>query len=95
MGIASTGGRPPAAIVFNRAPGFVLAADVGHARTRVAVCDLAGAPRAERVVRAGVDEPPEGLLGLVADSVPGIARHGAGRSAAVRGIGVGLAPGVG
>ena len=49
------------------APGFVLAADVGHARTRVAVCDLSGAPRAERVVPAGIDEPPEALLGLVAD----------------------------
>src|SRR5262245_45599907 len=61
-GHASTGGRPPAAIVFNQRAGYVLAADIGYTRTRVAVCDLGGAPRAERLIGAGVDGPPEPLL---------------------------------
>ncbi len=92
-GHASTGGRPPAAIVFNQRAGFVLAADIGHARTRVAVCDLSGAPRAERVVPAGIDEPPEGLLGLMADRFRELLATAHVDPAAVRGIGVGLAPG--
>jgi predicted NBD/HSP70 family sugar kinase len=92
-GHASTGGRPPAAIVFNQRAGFVLAADVGHARTRVAVCDLAGAPRAERVVPAGIDEPPDTLLGRVADRFPELLGTARIELADVRGIGVGLAPG--
>ncbi len=92
-GHASTGGRPPAAIVFNQRAGFVLAADVGHTRTRVAVCDLSGAPRAERVVPAGIDEPPEGLLGLVADRFRELLATAGIDPASVRGIGFGLAPG--
>jgi predicted NBD/HSP70 family sugar kinase len=92
-GHASTGGRPPAAIVFNQRAGFVLAADVGHARTRVAVCDLSGAPRAERVMPAGIDEAPEGLLGLVADRFRELLATARVDPAAVRGIGVGLASG--
>ncbi len=92
-GHASTGGRPPAAIVFNQRAGFVLAADIGHARTRVAVCDLSGAPRAERVVPAGIDEAPEGLLGLMADRFRELLATARVNPAAVRGIGVGLAPG--
>jgi predicted NBD/HSP70 family sugar kinase len=92
-GHASTGGRPPAAIVFNRRAGYVLAADIGFSRTRVAVCDLAGAPRAERLVPAGVDGRPETLLALVRARFDELLETAAVDAAAVRGVGVGLAPG--
>src|SRR4051812_24338612 len=47
-GIASTGGRPPATLTFNPSAGVVLVADLDGSRSRVAVCDLAAKPLAER-----------------------------------------------
>jgi predicted NBD/HSP70 family sugar kinase len=92
-GHASTGGRPPAAIVFNQRAGFVLAADIGYARTRVAVCDLGGAPRAERLIGGGVEGPPQRLLERVRAHFDELLEAAAVDAAAVRGVGVGLAPG--
>jgi predicted NBD/HSP70 family sugar kinase len=92
-GGASTGGRPPAVIVFNQRAGFVLAADIGYARTRVAVCDLAGAPRAERLIAAGADGPPEPLLGLVRARFDELLAAAGVDVAAVLGVGVGCVPG--
>jgi predicted ArsR family transcriptional regulator len=46
-GSASTGGRPPTVLAFNREAGVVLAADLGATHSRLAVADLAGAPLAE------------------------------------------------
>ncbi|HEX6024754.1 MAG TPA: ROK family transcriptional regulator [Solirubrobacter sp.] len=85
-GRASTGGRPPATIVFNPRAGYVLAADVGQSRTRVAVCDLGGELCAERTIASGAPESMRAVLDelLAAAGVDG---------AAVRGVGVGLAPG--
>src|SRR4051794_9333431 len=47
-GIASTGGRPPATLTFNRSAGVVLVADLDASRSRIAVCDLEATPLAER-----------------------------------------------
>ena len=47
-GSASTGGRPPTVLAFNRDAGVVLVADLGATHARVAVSDLAGTPLAER-----------------------------------------------
>ena len=47
-GTASTGGRPPTVLAFNRGAGVVLVADLGATHSRLAVSDLAGAPLAER-----------------------------------------------
>ena len=40
--LASTGGRPPGALVFNKDAGIVLAAAVGRSRSQLAVLDLDG-----------------------------------------------------
>ena len=47
-GSASTGGRPPTMLAFNRDAGVVLVADLGATHARVAVSDLGGTPLAER-----------------------------------------------
>src|SRR5215217_4916681 len=39
---ASTGGRPPTVLEFNRSAGLVLAADLGATHSRVGVADLGG-----------------------------------------------------
>src|SRR3954449_3567800 len=40
--LASTGGRPPGALVFNRSAGVVLAVAIGRSRSQLAVLDLDG-----------------------------------------------------
>src|SRR3954451_24963446 len=39
---ASTGGRPPRVLAFNRGAGVVLAADLGATHSRLALTDLGG-----------------------------------------------------
>jgi predicted NBD/HSP70 family sugar kinase len=48
----STGGRPPARLVFNADAGVVLAAAIGRSRTQLGVCNLAG----EVLAMADVDQ---------------------------------------
>ena len=50
-GTASTGGRPPTVLAFNRAAGVVLVAALGATHARLAVTDLAGDPLAEQRLR--------------------------------------------
>jgi predicted NBD/HSP70 family sugar kinase len=50
--VASTGGRPPARLVFNAAAGVVLAAAIGRSRTQLGVCNLAG----EILTMADIDQ---------------------------------------
>ncbi|WP_299052312.1 ROK family protein [uncultured Nocardioides sp.] len=75
---ASTGGRPPGSLVFNRTAGVVLAAAVGRSRTQLAVLDLTGAElacdEADHEAGAGpatvMPDVVERLRGLLA-AVPG------------------------
>src|SRR3954467_3847751 len=64
-GSASTGGRPPTVLAFNRDAGVVLVADLGATHARVAVSDLAGAPLSERAYDTDVARAPEVVLGWV------------------------------
>jgi predicted NBD/HSP70 family sugar kinase len=58
--LASTGGRPPGALVFDRSAGVVLAVAVGRSRSQLAVLDLDGhelaADSGDHAVGAGPDE---------------------------------------
>src|SRR6187549_4200889 len=64
-GSASTGGRPPTVLAFNRSAGVVLVADLGATHSRLAVSDLAGAPLSERAYDTDVARPPEVALAWV------------------------------
>jgi predicted NBD/HSP70 family sugar kinase len=66
---ASTGGRPPAHLRFNRDAGVVLAGAIGRSRTQLAVCDLDGdvlvAADLEQEVGPGPDDlMPRVVTGL-------------------------------
>src|SRR4051812_49748427 len=61
-GVASTGGRPPATLTFNRSAGVVLVAVMDGLRCRVAVCDLGAAPLAERSFAFDATRAPESVL---------------------------------
>ena len=62
----SSGGRRPAALAFNEGAGVVLAADLGAAHGRLAVCDLAGTPLAEREEPLRIADGPKSVLDWVA-----------------------------
>lgn len=62
----SSGGRRPAALAFNERAGVVLAADLGAAHGRLAVCDLAGESLAEREEPLRIADGPRSVLDWVA-----------------------------
>jgi predicted NBD/HSP70 family sugar kinase len=61
----SSGGRRPATLAFNEGVGVVLAADLGATHGRLAVCDLGGAPLAEREEPVRIADGPEPVLDWV------------------------------
>src|SRR6478609_4999712 len=89
-GSASTGGRPPTVLAFNRSAGVVLVADLGATHSRLAVSDLAGTPLAERAYDTDVARDPEIVLEWVHERFSHLLSV-VGRSAEdVRGIGLGV-----
>jgi predicted NBD/HSP70 family sugar kinase len=87
---ASTGGRPPTVLAFNRDAGVVLVADLGATHARVAVSDLAGTPLAERASDLDIALGPEHALAWVDERFTELLDE-VGRSRSdVRGIGVGV-----
>jgi len=89
-GSASTGGRPPMVLAFNRDAGVVLVADLGATHARVAVSDLAGTPLAERASDLDIALGPDACLGWVSERFQELLGE-VGRSREdVRGIGVGV-----
>jgi predicted NBD/HSP70 family sugar kinase len=86
----STGGRPPAVLVFNRDAGVVLAADLGATHSRVAVSDLAGSPLAERAGDLDIALGPERVLEWVDERFTELLAEVARTRDDVRGIGVGV-----
>ncbi len=87
----SSGGRPATALAFNDGSGVVLCADLGATHSRLAVCDLGGAPLAEELEPdLDIADGPEAVLGVV-DERFGALLAVAGRTAAhVRGVGLGV-----
>ena len=89
-GSASTGGRPPTVLAFNRQAGVVLVADLGATHSRLAVSDLAGAPLAEHAYDTDVARDPELVLAWVHERFEELLAD-VGRSREdVRGIGIGV-----
>jgi predicted NBD/HSP70 family sugar kinase len=64
----STGGRPPARLLFNEDAGVVLAADLGATHARIAMTDLAGGVLAEVADDLSVADGPNVVL-------PAVDRH--------------------
>ena len=89
-GSASTGGRPPTVLAFNRSAGVVLVADLGATHSRLAVSDLAGAPLAERAFDSDVARDPEIVLDGVYERFQELLADAGRTDDDVRGIGVGV-----
>src|SRR5918995_6127241 len=89
-GSASTGGRPPSVLAFNRSAGVVLVADLGATHSRLAVSDLAGAPLAERAFDSDVARDPEIVLDWVYERFQELLADAGRTDDDVRGIGVGV-----
>ena len=87
---ASTGGRRPTMLAFNRDAGVVLAGDLGATHSRVAVTDLAGEVLAQDVHDIAVAEGPEVVLAWLEETFDRLLLEIGRASEDVRGIGVGL-----
>ena len=87
---ASTGGRPPVVLAFNRGAGVVLAADLGATHCRLAVADLGAYLLEELTADLEIATGPDHVLGWVAERFEELLAR-CGRSVAdVRGIGIGV-----
>jgi predicted NBD/HSP70 family sugar kinase len=89
-GSASTGGRPPTVLAFNRGAGVVLVADLGATHSRLAVSDLAGTPLAERAFDTDVARAPELVLEWVRERFDELLSVVGRTHEEVRGIGIGV-----
>jgi predicted NBD/HSP70 family sugar kinase len=89
-GSASTGGRPPTVLAFNRSAGVVLVADLGATHSRLAVSDLAGAPLSERAYDTDVARHPETVLSWVHERFEVLLAEVDRDASDVRGIGIGI-----
>ena len=89
-GGGSTGGRRPAALAFNERVGVVLAADLGAAHGRLAVCDLAGAALAEREEPIRIADGPKPVLEWVCASFEGLLGEAATGPEDVLAVGIGV-----
>jgi predicted NBD/HSP70 family sugar kinase len=89
-GSASTGGRPPTLLTFNHRAGVVLAADLGATHSRLAACDLAGAPLAEEAFDMDIAAGPERVLDVVHEHFAALLGELGHTAEDVRGIGVGV-----
>src|SRR5437868_1310667 len=84
----STGGRPPVRLEFNAGGGVVLVAALGASRTRVAVCDLAGAELSGREFTVDVEQGPDVIMPMLLDIWEELL--GDRPRSAVRGVGMGV-----
>jgi predicted NBD/HSP70 family sugar kinase len=85
--LASTGGRPPGGLVFNRNAGVVLAVAIGRSRSQLAVFDLDGTQLAARSDDQVVGRGPQLLMPEIAERLAGLLEESGGR---VVGIGLSL-----
>jgi predicted NBD/HSP70 family sugar kinase len=86
----SSAGRPPAALSFNERSGVVLAADLGAAHGRLAVCDLGGAALAEREEPMRIADGPEAVLGWVGTGFDALLEEAGAARDEVLAMGVGV-----
>ncbi len=70
--LASTGGRPPGALVFNQHAGVVLAIAIGRSRSQLAVADLDGQELASDSRDHEVGVGPDELMTEIAERLAGL-----------------------
>jgi len=89
-GGASSGGRPPARLAFDERSGVVLAADLGAAHGRLAVCDLLGSSLVEREAPIRIADGPDAVLAWVGESFDALLGEAGIPRDAVLALGVGV-----
>ena len=87
-GVASTGGRPPATLTFNRSAGVVLVAALNALSVRVAVCDLEANPLAEHAFGFDAGAEPAAVLSEIHAELGLLLERGGIAPSRARGIGV-------
>lgn len=84
----STGGRPPVRLAVAPDAGVVVAGALGASRTLVAVCDMAGAIRAEVELSVDLADGPDAVLGSAVKHFEQLLAESGHSEAELRGIGL-------
>jgi predicted NBD/HSP70 family sugar kinase len=87
---ASTGGRPPAHLRFNRDAGVVLAAAIGRSRTQLGVCDLDGDVLVAADLEQEVGPGPDDLMPRVVQGLAALLEEAGRTPDAVRAVGLSI-----
>jgi predicted NBD/HSP70 family sugar kinase len=88
--LASTGGRPPGALRFNKGCGYVLAIDCGASRVHLGIADLGGDVAVEYTDRLNIAEGPEIVLDWVETTLRGMINSSELSADQIFGVGIGL-----
>jgi predicted NBD/HSP70 family sugar kinase len=86
----STGGRPPARLVFNAQAGIVLAAAIGRSRTQLGVCNLAGEVLTMSDVDQEIGVGPDELMPDIAKRLEVLLDESGRKHAEIRGVGLSI-----
>jgi predicted NBD/HSP70 family sugar kinase len=86
----STGGRPPGALQFNRAAGYVLAVDCGASRVHLGVADLGGELVVEHTDKMNIADGPEKVLDWIETTLHQMIEGAEVDARMVLGAGIGL-----
>ncbi len=86
----STGGRPPARLVFNAQAGIVLAAAIGRSRTQLGVCNLAGEVLTMSDVDQEIGVGPDELMPDLAKRLEVLLDESGRKHAEIRGVGLSI-----
>jgi predicted NBD/HSP70 family sugar kinase len=89
-GLPSTGGRPPASLVFDSSSYVVLAADLGATHARLAVTDLMGEVLAEHAQDLAIASGPTAVLDVVVERFNALLAEAGREVRDVRGVGIGV-----
>ncbi len=87
---ASTGGRPPARLVFNADAGVVLAAAIGRSRTQLGVCNLAGRVLTMADIDQEVGVGPDELMPDIAKRLEVLLEDSGHRPDEILGVGLSI-----
>ena len=86
----STGGRPATDLRIAPGYGVVLAADLGATHSRLAVCDLSGAPLADHAEDIAIARGPDDVIAWMCRRFDALLRATGHRRGDVRSVGIGV-----
>lgn len=87
---ASTGGRPPALVRFERSAGYVVGIELGATSVDVAIGDLLATPVHHAAATIDVTDGPDIVLKVICELIDALLEQGSVSAGQIGGLGIGL-----